>query len=239
MSTDSPRPGALDHAAVLEQLPLLAGGGLPAAHRAALESHLDHCPDCRQQWQLEQRLAALWQAQPLPERSPEPALQQLLAQIRDTAAVPKAHRPASWLTGLRQWLGALLSPVGLRPALAGLAALGLGLALLGQPGRVGHGQPSASPGFRVLSSDPSTTAEGRYDLQLLFAPGISPGRRQSLLDSIDGRVLAAPNSLGAVPVRPGGVGNARELAEVLARLRAQPEVLLAEALQPQALGDSP
>lgn len=238
MSIESPRPVPLEHGAVLEQLPLLAGGGLPAARRAALESHLEHCPDCQRQWQLEQRLAALWQAQPLPERSPEPALQQLLAQIRAEPQAPAAHRPAAPLAALWRWLGEALSPVGLRPALAGVAALGLGLALLG-PLSGGGSQPSPSPGYRVLSSEPSAGAESRYDLQLLFAPGLDAGRRQALLDSIDGRVLAAPNSQGAVPVRPGRVGNAQELAEVLARLRSQPEVLLAEALQPQSLGDRP
>lgn len=217
----------LSHEAVLELLPQLAGGHLPAVLRQQLEVHLEGCADCAREWRFEQQLAAAWRAEPAAPRSPEPALQALLARIeRDGApSRPPVASPARWLRG---WLAGMLEAPGPRLALAGFAAVAAGLLLL----RDAPDLRSASPGYHVLASPApdsrAADAAGRLDLLLAFAPDVSAARRAALLASIGAVEIGAPNSAGAIRVRSAQIDSPERLSAALMQLRTQPEILFAE-----------
>lgn len=221
----------LSHEAVLEQLPLLAGGGLPAPLQREIEAHLQHCADCAREWQIEQRLASAWRAEAAPQRSPEPALQALLARI-ERERPPQRPRAAKPVERLRGWLAEAFGAPGPRLAMAGLAAVAAGLLLL----RESADLRSEGAGYHVLASaatnDPANAAAGAHDLLLAFAPEVSAARRAAVLASIAGIEVGPPNSAGAIRVHSARIDSSERLSAALAELRAQPEVLLAEPAQP-------
>jgi len=108
---------------------LLAGGALPKSERAAIETHLAVCPDCRAYYDEIKQVAAplaSWE-KGFAHIEPDRALQRRWAKAIRTAAVPKSV-PTLWpAVALRTAWCELIWPC--RRTWTGLAAAWLGIAV--------------------------------------------------------------------------------------------------------------
>jgi len=182
-------------------MPWYATGRLDAADQARVEAHLATCPECQADLRLERRL--IGEVAAIRVES-EPAWAAMKARL-------EGHAPSSRQAGrLRRRLAAWR--VGL--ALAAPAALAALVWVIAAP--------QQHPVYHVMGGAPVAGA----DLVVAFRPDVREGDMRRLLLGSDARLVDGPNAAGAyllsVPIR--------ERAAVLARLRARPEVALAEPI---------
>lgn len=202
--------GADDHARTWALIPWLVNGRAVGVERDRARAHLQQCAACRAEWQAQRKLAQALQAeeaaaQGLPDA--EAGLQRLLGRL-DT--VPQAQ-PA------RRSIGRL--PLALAAAVViqsvGLVVLGL------RPAR------EAAADYAPLSQ-PANGVPAAATLRLLPAGDMPMARWQALLQTHGLVVVEGPNSAGAYGVAARRPGDGAADAELLARLRATPGILLAE-----------
>lgn len=233
MSRDHDQPlQPLAHQDAWELIPWYVNDTLDDADAGGFEAHLERCPLCRREVELNRELAvAVRDAGELP--SAEAGLARVLERL-DRAPVeelpaptPTPRRGAGRL--LPGWWSA--SPRPARRALAtGLAAVlllavALGAVLLGTGSGPGEA-PAAS--FRTLSSPlPAATAAtgDGFRVRLVFSPSASEPQLRRLLLADDGRLVDGPSPAGVYTAAfPAGA----DRRAVLERLRATPQVELAE-----------
>ena len=208
------------HQKVQELLPWLLNGTLEAQDATLVEEHLHACPGCRAELEC---LRVLQSAYVQSELAPdaEAALAKLRPRLTGPAA-GKPHRPARrtpTLQGHTPVLQAVI-PGWLKFALAAqfLLIFGLGSTVL-LPDR-------AAPEFHGLSASggPHHAAGSAV---VVFDPAAPQREVARILRSAGGRVVDGPTeSNGFVLAVSDG-----DLKATLARLRAEPAVVLAEPLQ--------
>lgn len=223
-------PQPLAHQDAWELIPWYVNGTLEDADAGGFQAHLERCPLCRREVELNQGLAvAVRDAGELP--SAEAGLARVLERLDrepvEEPPVPTPRRGAGRL--LPGWWSA--SPPPARRALAaGLAAVlllavALGAVLLGPVGG-----PEAAPpaSFRTLSQPrPDTTAVDAdgFRVRLVFSPSATEPQLRRLLLADDGRLVDGPSPAGVYTAAfPAGA----DRQSVLRRLRATPQVELAE-----------
>ncbi|MBV9510387.1 MAG: zf-HC2 domain-containing protein [Caulobacteraceae bacterium] len=191
-------------------LPWYATGRLDAADQARVEAHLAACPECQADLRLERRLIVEVAAISV---EAEPAWAAMKAKLEGRAAPASRpeRRPRRALAA--GWRGlAFAAPMA---ALAGLVLL--------IPPLQQHQVYHAMGGAPVAAG---------ADLVVAFRPDVREADMRRLLLGSDARLVDGPNAAGAyllsVPMRERGV--------VLSRLRARPEVALAQPIDP---GGSP
>lgn len=212
------------HRQAWDLIPWVVAGSASAAEASLVHQHAATCTDCCEELAFHQRVkAGMHAAGPAPH-SPEPALAALWARIAQTQAVPlssTAETPAVPTSPEPRWTRWLVAAVLVQAV--GLAALA---ALLFE-------RPHDAPYQTFSSAAPATaTAATPATLRLVPAASLPVGSLQTLLadnglqivaSSRDGRVLSL------APVA-GLAGHAAAPAMILARLRAEPGVVLVEAL---------
>ncbi|MGE5232829.1 MAG: anti-sigma factor family protein [Acidobacteriota bacterium] len=205
------------HQRALELLPWLANDTLAAGERATVEQHLTECAECRAELERCRTTRDALRAAASSAPAPHPhQLEQLLARIEESEAASTAERP---LPAWRQAWKATPRPARI-VLLSQLAAM---LLLVLAFGRV-----ERAPAYRTLSDRPAPTVvtSGEPRLRLVFAPRTTEEEMRRVLLEIRGRLVAGPSVLGAYTVELGA--GADPLSVVLAHLRAQPSVSLAE-----------
>jgi anti-sigma factor RsiW len=202
-----------EHLEVQSLLPWQASGALSASEQALVRRHLEECADCRADLALDQRLRA---AEPAPPAGldPERALGRMMARVDALPAQTPAPAPLSRLRaafaggGWRNW------------ALAAQFAVIAGLAIAWmQP-------PPPDSAYRALGSGDAAAPE----LIVVFKPDARLSEVQHLLRSTGGRIVDGPTVTGAYLLDV----EEQQAGSLLAALRADPSVQLAEPLNPGA-----
>jgi len=204
--------GAAAHRATQEALPWLLNGTLAGAELEAAQAHLRECALCRADLASLRRLREA-SATPDPHCDPERALARLMARI-DTPAAGRANAPAP--APLPDPPRAANDPHWLRRvALAQCGVIVLLAALLASP----EGRDDA---YRGLGAAPAPQGQ----VVVLFRPDTPERELRRIVRAGGARIVAGPTVTDAWVL---AVPQAQS-ASALARLRAEPAVLLAEPL---------
>lgn len=194
------------HDEVQELLPWLVNGTLAPEEAEKVEGHLADCADCRAELESERKLAAVFAGIPLDTESGWERMQALMTAKEEAPVQPRRglwHRrvPVGW---------AVVSP------LAAAAAVGL-VFINVTPNR------PAEPQYRALGATASATPA---NLVVQFAPATSVSDMQTLLASVDARLVDGPTSTGAYLLHVDQAN--REIA--LKELRDNQAIALAEPI---------
>jgi anti-sigma factor RsiW len=199
-----------EHRAAQEALPWLANGTLDDPEAQRLHAHLRDCAQCRDELALLRAVHAVGPG-PAPDCDADRAFARMLPRL-DAAApadVPESDR-ARGAANDRSWL---------RLAVALQACLIAVLALL----LVRPGQPEGSDGaYRVLGAAASSSAAASGGIVLMFRPETPERELRRIVRDSGGRIVGGPTAGDAWLVDGSET--------VLARLRAEPAVMLAEPL---------
>ncbi|WP_413672397.1 zf-HC2 domain-containing protein [Massilia cellulosiltytica] len=202
-----------DHLDAQEALPWLANGTLAGAELERVQAHIATCAHCRADLAL---LCTVHAAGPGPDLDfdPDRALARLMPQLD---APPVQAR-----TGLLQrWRdrAAANDRTWLRAAVAfQFGAIAVLAALLARP----SGQPDSPASYRVLGA---AGANGMARVVVTFRPDTPEAELRRIVRASGARIVGGPTVTDAWLVGADG-----RLDPVLARLRAEPAVTLAEPL---------
>ena len=205
------------HQRVWDLLPWYANGTLLDGERRTVEAHLADCRRCSEEVAACQSLEAVIRQAGQTAPAAHPArLTRLMERIDDEERRPWQGFAALFRATPPLARGALAAQLVVLVALTGL--------LVRQSQRPDETAPPA-PVYQTLSESapaPSPTAR----LRLVFAEGATEQEVRHLLLDIRGQIVAGPSALGVYTVEvPAGPD---PLEKVLAHLRAQPRVSLAE-----------
>ncbi len=191
------------HAAVLAQLPWYARGQLDDAEMQEVQAHLSTCPACRAELAAERPLQALLATTPLSEQGLGSADAGLARVIRRLRADPaEAAAQPRWLA----WL------VGLQGGAIACLLMALVWTQL---------EP---PAYRTLSGPaPAPQAQAL----VMFSADASERQIRAALQTTGATLAGGPTESGAYVLRLPATGT----QAALERLRKQPGVTLAEALE--------
>lgn len=216
------QPG--EHRAVWDSIAWSVAGTASAEQEQRLRAHLPHCAHCRAELALQQQIhQALQEETPADELAIQAGLAQLWAREDAQAALPpvqtlppeQLHRPAAneGASRLTRWLG------------AAVAAQAFALCVLGL--RVWNDSPPAAD-YQTLSQPGAAAASG--SLRLIVREQLEMAQLRALLSRHELRIVGADEDGVSLVLAPLPTAAARSPAQRLERLRAEPDVLLAEPL---------
>lgn len=221
---------------------VVAGSATPSQREQVL-AHLPHCAHCEAEMALQQQIHQSMQDEPLPAGD-EAQLQAGLAQLwaREDAAGPTGPLPAAPQTAandspglgrLTRWLSAAVAVQAVALCMMGLQLWGL------EP----HGRAEGNADFQTLSDhQPGTISSG----SVASKPGSLPrwrvvldartdlGQLQALLNRHQLRLVGSDELNRSLLLVASQPLSASAQAQVLSALRAEPGMLMAEALDPPA-----
>ena len=212
------------HREVAELLPWYVNGTLAGRDFAVVASHLSDCPVCRDEVAQCQALAAAIQSAPDAAGAPAAGrLERVLATI-DLLEAEQQH------TERRTWSRAVESlrdlfqrtPGPMRWALVAQAALLVMLVGLA----AGPGVLSPRAPYQTLA-DSGRGQLGQGQIHIVFAEDITERELRTLLGRIQGKIVDGPSAIGVYTVEVGA-STADDLRLIVAILRADPKVRLAE-----------
>jgi anti-sigma factor RsiW len=204
------------HLEAQDALPWLANGTLAGAELERVQAHVETCAHCRADLAL---LHTVHAAGPGPDLDfdPDRALARLLPQLDTAPEAPVQAQPGllqRWRDRLaandRTWLRAAVAA-----QFCAIAVLG---ALLARPGA----HPDAADNYRVLGA---AGANGMARVVVTFRPDTPEAELRRIVRASGARIVGGPTVTDAWLVGADG-----RLDPVLARLRAEPAVTLAEPL---------
>ncbi len=205
------------HRRVWDLLPWYANGTLPDGERRTVEAHLADCPRCREEIAACRRLEDVIRQTEEAAPAAHPAR---LARLMER--ISEEERPGG-LAVLFRATPPLVRGV-LAAQLVVLVALA-GLLVRSSPGQE-NTAPSTAPVYQTLSDPAPAPPASAARLRLVFAEGAAEEEVRHLLLGIRGQIVGGPSALGVYTVEvPAGPD---PLEKVLAHLRAQPRVSLAE-----------
>jgi len=217
------------HKRVWDLLPWYVNETLVEGERRTVELHLAECPHCQEEIATCQRLGEAIQQ----TREIAPAVHPArLARLMERIEAEERDSRRGWRDALlAPWRG-LASLARSTPPLARgalvvqllllVALTGLFVRSSRQPAAPA---PAPAPEYQTLSESAPTPVAGTR-LRLVFAEGTTEQEVRDLLLGIRGQIVSGPSALGVYTVEvPAGPD---PLEKVLAHLRAQPRVSLAE-----------
>lgn len=223
---NTPENDALRHRETWDLIPWIVNGRGDESARRRAEEHLASCADCRAELAFQREIQVALRSEQEPEvHDPQPALRRLWARI-DAQQKPSDAPPVSRVQGAagdRRWLGKRL----MQALVAAVAVEAMGLATLGAVLWV-HTERATD--YRTLSTPAVTVQAAR--IRAVFAPTMTLGAVQSLLAQQKLQIVAGPTSAGVYALAPLAAQPDDVLTATLQRLRAQPGVLFAEAIDP-------
>ncbi len=181
-------------------------GSLDTSTKAAVQAHLDGCPECARRLTAQQSALALFRQTPLAEAPAELQAQVFEKVSRTTESVRAARRSARRAERRKR---ALLSPAGpWLPALAGAAAV-LALALALTFTRTPAGLDETMTTLAATLSSDTGSAQTLRDAEAAFSTTTSPallGSGENATDSSEAAAgLTASNpARAATPLQPSG-----------------------------------
>src|SRR4051812_15614342 len=193
-----------------ELLPWYVTGRLDAADRERVEKHLTDCARCQSDLRLERRLADDYRAY-----SPHVEASWISLRERIEPTLPSRHPAAA----NSNWWHSLS-----RPALAGLMAAQLAVVVITASLVSYFGQPDAA--YRALGSAPIAATANAV---VIFKPETREAQLRQLLNMNGAALVGGPTDADAYVLHVPG----ETRAAALARLRARPEVVMAEPIDGQ------
>jgi hypothetical protein len=219
--------GERSHQRVWELLPWYVNGTLAMSEREQVESHLAACPRCQEETRVCRRTADEIVRAGEVAPSPHPVqFQRMLARIDESEREERQQGAGRLLSGFRPLVRSTPRP--LRWVLvAQAAAIFLLVGFVAWNARRPAAPSPAAPGptYRTLSN-PETAPAPTVRLTVLFQPKATELEIRGLLQGIKGEITAGPSPLGAYTVAVPAAGD--PVRVVLARLRSEPQVMLAE-----------
>lgn len=216
------------HERVWGLLPWYVNGTLPQRERERVEAHLEVCRRCQEEEQVCRRTAEAVQGAGEVAPTPHPVqLQRVLARIEESERAERTPRTLAWRLAFpfrslieatpRPLRGALVAQVAIIILLAGV--------IVWQKLHSGPQSVPAPAVYRTLSDAPP--ARGPVlRLRVMFSPQATERQIRELLLDVRGEITAGPSPLGVYTVEvPAGRDS---LQAVLARLRSESQVMLAE-----------
>ena len=216
------------HRQTWDLLPWIVNGTATADDRRRVETHLSECSDCRDEFALQSQLHAGINVETAASRSAQPALQRLLARI-DTSEGDAPDTQVHWEDPRTFVGGTRGSPRWVQALVAAVVVQAIGLSLLGA--LLLEHTPSASnrsgAGYETLSSAPSVSSSA--SIRLVPSATLTIAALQALLAESDLRIVETSGNnaifgVAAASARP------IDVPAVIARLRADPGVKLAEPI---------
>ena len=222
------KPVHVTHDEAWQLLPWFANGSLERLEQDIVAAHLATCPRCREEVARCRELAAVAKAESGREWAPSPEhLSRLMAKVEAFEASRESR--AGWTARLRsrlaRWGDALReTPAGVRWALAGQGAAVLVLAGLVAWLAAGPGEP-----YRTLAGASAHVGGRQALVRVVLSDDATEREIRALLESVEGRIVDGPSSIGAYTVElPVPSSAADRLAPLLGVLRAHARVRLAE-----------
>jgi Putative zinc-finger len=223
--TDGDRRERL-HQRVWDLLPWYVNETLPEGERRTVEAHLGECPRCRDEIAACRLLGAAMRQteETLPVVHPA-----RLARLMERIDAGEEQDHGGWSHALlAPWRG-LAALVRATPPLARGALAAQLIFLVALAGLLLRWSLLPVPAFQyqtLSQSAPAPARDSTARLRLVFAAGTTEREARELLLGIRGQIVAGPSALGVYTVEvPSGPD---PLEKVLAHLRAQPRVSLAE-----------
>jgi Putative zinc-finger len=218
--------GVRVHQRIWELLPWYVNGSLAERERERVEAHLAACLRCQEEERICRRMAGDVAKGAEIAPAPHPVqLQRMLARIEESEREEKESAgPQRLFAPLRSLVQATPRP--LRGALVAQAAVILLLIgflawSLQRPGTA----PAPPPVYRTLSN-PDAAPVPSNRLRVMFSPKATEKEMRELLHGIQGKIVDGPSPSGAYTVEVPASSDPEQV--VLARLRAEPQVMLAE-----------
>ena len=202
-----------DHLDAQDALPWLANGTLAGAELERVQAHVATCAQCRADLAL---LRTVHAAGPGPDLDfdPDRALARLMPQLDAPPVQAKTGLLQRWRDRVaandRTWLRAAVA--------FQFGAIAVLAALLARP----SGQPDSPASYRVLGA---AGANGMARVVVTFRPDTPEAELRRIVRASGARIVGGPTVTDAWLVGADG-----RLDPVLARLRAEPAVTLAEPL---------
>ena len=193
------------HEQILQLLPWYSNGTLDADEAATVEAHLAECADCRAEAEADRVLAREVAAL-------DPAVAQGWSAL-DARLGEKTSRSSSPVSFLHRRVPVAWMVAGQAAAVALAVVIAVPLATPNQT-------------YHALGSAPANEAG---NVVIVFQPEVSERDMRSALLRSDARVVDGPNESGAYVLRVPQAGR----KSALERLRAMPQVMLAEAIDPE------
>jgi anti-sigma factor RsiW len=204
-----------DHEANRELLPWYVTGKLEGDERASVEAHLAGCADCQAELRFQRRLREEVAGLPV-------NVEHGWAEMRRRLAAEGAVAKPAWAARLKARVLAPVQAPWLGWAAACTFALVAGVALLPDPRPAQYHTLSAAPPV-------AATAAEAGNVVVIFRPETTEKALRGILNEAGARLVDGPTEADAYVLR---VAPARR-AQALAKLRAEPEVSLAQPIDPE------
>lgn len=209
------------HRQLWDLIPWVVNGSADAAERQAVEEHLPHCADCREEYAFQSRVHAgiAAEAPATPEPDAQAGLRRLFAHLDAQAdadafqaAVSEATRPRRFRAGSRALVAAVV-----------VQAIGLALfaALLLQRER-------SDAHYETLTRAPAQASSAT--IRLVPAPTLTLAELQAILAAEKLQIVESNASGSIYGLAPGADAPTVAAAQTVERLRRRPGILLAEPI---------
>jgi anti-sigma factor RsiW len=211
------------HRLAWDQIPWIVNGSLPEAERLIVESHLQSCADCREEFEFQRRLATSMEPLGTEDVDSQQSWKRLRARIdasgRSERAGPQGQRRIRNISG--EWIPWLV---------AAMVVQAIGLGVLGTViwSKPAATVASAAGAYRTLSAPEVPT--GAATIRAVFSPDMTLGRMQGLLAAAGLQVQSGPSSAGVWSLEPARDSNRAATQVALRELRDSPDVRFAEAI---------
>jgi anti-sigma factor RsiW len=206
----------MNHEHAWNLIPWVVNGRASEQERAQLEAHLEQCADCREELATQRSLMQAMRHRPAVESMPHAALQKLRARLDAEDDAPRAA-PAgapSRSSSLSRWLTAAVVVQALLLGALSMALIGL---------RTGGDAP-----YRTVSAPPAAVVAA--SVRAVFAPDLTLGELQALLERARLRIVDGPSPDGVLTLAPSAAGV--DAMQALLVLRAHPSARFAEPVGP-------
>jgi anti-sigma factor RsiW len=206
-----------EHERADKLLPWLVNGRLQAEELAWLNSHLEHCAECRNELIAQQRVRAAVIAQPTVEYAPQSSFNRLWARIDADAFVPLPDQPLVLPPAQRhfwRWMAA-----GIAAQLLLFATLWFSRALV--PDSTSAGTPPAEYQTVTSSSSPATPAAR---LQVVFDDAVTVAEVKVILGRAGLTTQNGPTPAGVYTLVLDAEHAGAPIGTALATLRLDPRV---------------
>lgn len=218
------------HERVWSLLPWYVNGTLSFKERERVEAHLALCRRCQEEERVCRLAAGAVQGAGEVAPTPHPVqFQRVLARIDEA----ERQEPRKWriVAPFRALIDATPRP--LRGALVAQAAIILVMVSVLAWETLRSGPRAAPPAVYQTLSDRAPARVPVLRLRVMFSPKASERQMRELLLDVRGEITNGPSPLGVYTVEvPAGRDSMRA---VLARLRSEPQVMLAEPASDGAL----